>query len=91
MSTLKEEDLRRFSVSDGTLTLEETLLDRQFGRLRAVVIGPDGALYVSTANGGDDRILRITATRLTAPKRPDSHQVTKSVERTLRSVRIHAL
>jgi len=60
VSTLKEEDLRRFSVSDGTLTLEETLLDRQFGRLRGVVIGPDGALYVSTANGGDDRILRIT-------------------------------
>ena len=60
VSTLKEEDLRRFSVSNGALTLEETLLDRQFGRLRAVVIGPDGALYVSTANGGDDRILRIT-------------------------------
>jgi glucose/arabinose dehydrogenase len=60
VSTLKEEDLRRFSVSGGSLTLEETLLDRRFGRLRAVVIGPDGALYVSTANGGDDRILRVT-------------------------------
>lgn len=61
VSTLKEEDLRRFAVgSGGALTLEETLLDAQFGRLRAVVIGPDGALYVSTANGGDDRILRVT-------------------------------
>ena len=61
VSTLKEEDLRRFSVSpDGVLALEETLLDGRFGRLRAVVIGPDGALYVSTANGGDDRILRVT-------------------------------
>ena len=61
VSTLKEDDLRRFSVgADGEVTLEETLLDDRFGRLRAVVIGPDGALYVSTANGGDDRILRVT-------------------------------
>ena len=61
VSTLKEEDLRRFSVSAaGAVTLEETLLDEQFGRLRAVVIGPDGALYVSTANGPGDRIVRVT-------------------------------
>ena len=61
VSTLKEEDLRRFSVdADGILTLEETLLDERFGRLRAVVIGPDGALYVSTSNGENDRILRVT-------------------------------
>ncbi|HEX7197704.1 MAG TPA: PQQ-dependent sugar dehydrogenase [Candidatus Limnocylindria bacterium] len=60
VSTLKEEDLRRFSVDGDTATLEETLLDGRFGRLRAMVIGPDGALYVSTANGGDDRILRVT-------------------------------
>jgi aldose sugar dehydrogenase len=60
VSTLKEEDLRRFSVDGDTATLEETLLDGRFGRLRAVVIGPDGALYVSTANGGDDRVLRVS-------------------------------
>ena len=61
VSTLKESDLRRFAVSaDGEVTLEETLLDNRFGRLRALVIGPDGALYVSTDNGNDDRILRVT-------------------------------
>jgi glucose/arabinose dehydrogenase len=61
VSTLKEEDLRRFSVSAaGAVMPEETLLDGQFGRLRAVVIGPDGALYVSTANGPGDRIVRVT-------------------------------
>jgi glucose/arabinose dehydrogenase len=61
VSTLKEEDLRLFSVgAGGTATLEETLLDGGFGRLRAVVISPDGALYVSTSNGSDDRILRVT-------------------------------
>jgi glucose/arabinose dehydrogenase len=61
VSTLKEEDLRRFSVSDdGDVTYRGTLLDGRFGRLRAVVIGPDGALYVSTSNGSDDRIIRVT-------------------------------
>jgi glucose/arabinose dehydrogenase len=62
VSTLKEADLRRFVLSDDDtqLTLVETLLDGQFGRLRAVVIGPGGALYVSTSNAdGDDRIIRF--------------------------------
>jgi glucose/arabinose dehydrogenase len=60
VSTLKEEDLRRFSVStSGAVSLEQTLLDGQFGRLRSVVIGPDGALYVSTSNGPGDRIVRV--------------------------------
>ena len=62
VSTLKGGDLRRFVLSDDDrqLTLVETLLDEKFGRLRAVVIGPGGALYVSTSNAdGDDRIIRV--------------------------------
>jgi glucose/arabinose dehydrogenase len=35
-------------------------LDGTFGRLRAVRLGPDGALYVSTSNGQEDRVLRVT-------------------------------
>jgi glucose/arabinose dehydrogenase len=42
------------------VTFEETLLDGRFGRLRAVVVGPGGALYVSSSNGSTDRILRVT-------------------------------
>ena len=60
VSTLKEEDLRRFTLGGGGDDVEKTLLDGRFGRLRAATIGPDGALYVSTANGTDDRILRVT-------------------------------
>lgn len=61
VTTLKEEDMRRFSVTAGGAAIpQQTLLDGRFGRLRAAVIGPDGALYLSTTNGGDDRILRVT-------------------------------
>jgi glucose/arabinose dehydrogenase len=62
VSTLKEGDLRRFVLSDGDqrLTLTDTLLDQQFGRLRAVVIGPNGALFISTSNAdGNDQIIRV--------------------------------
>lgn len=32
-----------------------------FGRLRAARTGPDGALYVTTSNGSDDSVLRLSA------------------------------
>jgi glucose/arabinose dehydrogenase len=34
--------------------------DNAFGRLRAARLGPDGALYVTTTNGDDDKLLRVT-------------------------------
>lgn len=36
-----------------------TELDGRFGRLRAVRSAPDGALFVTTSNGTDDKVLRI--------------------------------
>lgn len=35
---------------------------QQYGRLRAVHLAPDGALWVSTSNGTDDSILRVVPT-----------------------------
>jgi glucose/arabinose dehydrogenase len=37
-----------------------TELNDAYGRLRGVRSGPDGALYITTSNGSDDRLLRIT-------------------------------
>lgn len=36
-------------------------LDQDYGRLRSVVAGGDGLLYVTTSNGTDDKILKVTA------------------------------
>ena len=66
--TLKEQDLRRLTFKpDGSVASEEILFDNTFGRLRDVVVAPDGSVYVATSNkdgrgsplAGDDRIIRI--------------------------------
>ena len=69
--TLKESDIRVLASADGAefsaVAEERVLFDGEFGRLRAITEGPDGALYVGTSNfdgrgeprPGDDRIIRI--------------------------------
>ncbi len=37
-------------------------LDGEFGRLRGARLGPDGALYLTSDNGSDDVLLRVTRT-----------------------------
>jgi len=50
-------------VRGTTVAQADLLLDRKYGRLRSPVLGPDGALYVTTSNGSGDRIIRLTATQ----------------------------
>ena len=66
--TLKDRSLRRLTLADdGPVVGEEVLYQGEFGRLRDVAVGPDGAVYLATSNrdgrgdpqGDDDRILRI--------------------------------
>lgn len=69
--TLKESDLRILipeNAPDFAAIAEERILfDGEFGRLRALAQGPDGALYFGTSNfdgrgdpqAGDDRIIRV--------------------------------
>jgi glucose/arabinose dehydrogenase len=67
IAALVGEQVRRLSFDRGRVTRNEALFQGDFGRLRTVVEGPDGALYVLTSNrdgrgspqDGDDRILRI--------------------------------
>jgi glucose/arabinose dehydrogenase len=63
VAALKDESLRIFAPNaEGTrLTVVATLFKGRFGRLRAAQLGRDGALYLTTSNGGgQDRILKVT-------------------------------
>jgi glucose/arabinose dehydrogenase len=67
VATLRGRSLRRLMFDGDRVTDEQVLFEDEYGRLRAVVEGPDGALYVTTSNTDgrgdpgpdDDRVLRV--------------------------------
>lgn len=63
VTSLKAGQLRIMTVAGDSITAEQTLLDGEYGRLRAAVVGPDDALYLSTDQSGSGKILRVTPTR----------------------------
>jgi len=73
-ATLRGQHLHRLRLDPSAprrVIASERLIEGRYGRLRDVVAGPDGALYVTTCNrdgrgsptAQDDRILRIVAPR----------------------------
>ena len=66
-AALRGMQLRRLELRDGRVVADHRLLPDRFGRLRTVVEGPRGCLYVLTSNrdgrgdpvAADDRILRM--------------------------------
>ena len=63
--------LMRFNPSPTTTrpaTVTRMAVAQGYGRIRAVQLGPDGALWFTTSNGTDDKIVRITP-RATVPSR----------------------
>ena len=63
--------LMRFNPSPTTTrpaTVTRIAIAQGYGRIRAVQLGPDGALWFTTSNGTDDKIVRITP-RATVPRR----------------------
>jgi glucose/arabinose dehydrogenase/putative cell wall-binding protein len=65
VAQLKQADLRRFTPSANGLTLTQSaiLFNDAWGRLRAVVRGPAGQLFLTTSNGTNDRVIRISAAK----------------------------
>jgi glucose/arabinose dehydrogenase len=67
VAALRGQRLWRFELEDGAIVDHEELLVGEHGRLRTVVVGPDGSLWVLTTNrdgrgspaDGDDRVLRL--------------------------------
>ncbi len=65
IGTLRGEHLMVVEISDdGSLISTEKFFDGDFGRIRTAQIDHDGNLYLLTANGNDDKIIRISETPL---------------------------
>ena len=47
-------------ANDGSLISAEKMFEDDFGRIRTAQISPDGVLYLLTANGDNDKIIRIS-------------------------------
>ena len=65
VATLREGALRVFRLDRAGRVVGIDLpgeLNGTFGRLRTPMMGPDGALYLTTANGTNDRIIRVRPT-----------------------------
>jgi len=63
VASLKDESLHILLFdSGGKLTddIDVRALHGKYGRLRATVEGPDGSLYLTTSNGDDDKIVKVT-------------------------------
>ena len=63
VASLKDESLHILMFDTaGELTddIDVEALKGKYGRLRATVEGPDGSLYLTTSNGSDDKIVKIT-------------------------------
>ncbi len=63
MTSLAGQDLRRLEIQEGKVVAQETLF-KNIGRVRHVVTGPDGALYVMLPT----RVGRIAPAELTASR-----------------------
>ncbi len=79
VATLKDSKLRLFEFTPEGDYVSQVVVpefDGAYGRLRTPMMGPDGALYVTTSNGGgQDRILRVIkdeAIPVTLKLTPDS-------------------
>ncbi|MBA4438691.1 MAG: PQQ-dependent sugar dehydrogenase [Nitrosopumilaceae archaeon] len=65
VGTLRGEHLMVMDIAnDGSLISLEKMFDGEFGRIRTAQMSPDGNLYLLTANGNNDQIIRISETPL---------------------------
>jgi glucose/arabinose dehydrogenase len=63
VATLKESDLRRFTLTGAVATQRDIFFNGTYGRIRTARQGPDGSLYLTTSNGSGDWVIRITPTQ----------------------------
>ena len=62
VASLKDSTLRIFEFANNGAFVNQVVvseIDGTYGRLRTPMMGPDGALFVTTSNGSNDSILRV--------------------------------
>ncbi len=65
VTALKGSKLMLFTLDDAGEVRDVSIpaeLNDRYGRLRAARTAPDGSLYLTTSNGSDDKLLRLTGT-----------------------------
>ncbi|WP_293309904.1 PQQ-dependent sugar dehydrogenase [Pedobacter sp. UBA5917] len=50
VACLRGESILRIEMDKNKIVKQEVLLKKQYGRIRSLVVGPDGYLYISTSN-----------------------------------------
>ncbi|MER2997465.1 PQQ-dependent sugar dehydrogenase [Pontibacter populi] len=62
VATLKDRTLYQFKLNEaGTEIIETNEFYRgEYGRLRDVLVAPNGKVYIATSNGSDDKIIEIS-------------------------------
>ena len=83
VATLKASELHILDfTANGTFVSQVVVpaLDGAYGRLRTPIMGPDGALYLTTSNGGGrDKILKVVPSRPPAfPALTDTQEVAEN-------------
>ena len=80
VACLRGEAILDIELNDtGGVAKHEFLIQKKLGRIRALAVGPDGYLYLSTSQKdppegkpgpGDDKIIRLLPSKLTAAAKP---------------------
>ncbi|MBC7375017.1 MAG: PQQ-dependent sugar dehydrogenase [Frankiales bacterium] len=61
VAAMRGQRLWRLELSGTTVTRASATYQGTYGRVRAAMVNPrDGAMWLMTGNGSDDRVLRIT-------------------------------
>ncbi len=82
VATLTGQSLRIFEFTSRGDFVSQVVVpefDNAFGRLRTAVLGPDGALYLTTSDGSNDRILKVAPSLPPAfPTATETHEVAEN-------------
>jgi glucose/arabinose dehydrogenase len=62
LTTLKDNTLYQLKLNAAGDKVEEVkgFYRGKYGRIRDLCISPDGKVFISTSNGNDDKIIKIT-------------------------------